>query len=343
MRLRAALVGRHTHAAAWLEAMACIPEIELVGIAAPTLHNAWHLAKESRSRMLLVATDLDGLQYGKPDILIDCSSPERRFPVVSAGLAAGYHVLSDGPVATTLDRAVELRRTAHAAGRMYAAVPSVRYRAALRSIAHLIMGGVIGDLSRADIDIFLPPHFAGVSQRVVSTVLQDLVTQVFGAVSWVAGSAGFTIHHREWVAWQSQCRRKPLTTGVFDFLDGSLLTYRAGWSWRLTGRRGTIVWEGDDDIRVTLAASPLQRALYKPLPPAGEPLLDDAAERIGLLRDFVDAVRQRRDGEVVDNLSGRDWSACETRRGPVAMTRDSRPTVRTWRRPTQTDIAQFIF
>src|ERR1700728_1633088 len=117
MPLRAALVGCGAMSRAWLEAASKIGDLEIVGLADLDTARAIGRAEEFDLPEVVVVRAVDDLiARTRPDILFDVVVPSARHGVVAAGLSAGCHVLSEKPMAETLDEARDLVARANAAG-----------------------------------------------------------------------------------------------------------------------------------------------------------------------------------------------------------------------------------
>src|SRR5579863_8963499 len=128
MPLRAALIGCGAMSRAWLEAAAKIDGLKVVGLADLDPARARGRAAEFALPDAMVVSDVKTLlAETRPDILFDVVVPTARHKIVSAALDAGCHVLSEKPMAETLDEARDLVARADAAGRLHAVVQNRRY------------------------------------------------------------------------------------------------------------------------------------------------------------------------------------------------------------------------
>src|SRR5271163_270707 len=98
---------------AWLEASAKLPDVEIVGLADIDMARAAARAKEFSLSSAIIAPDAPSLiAKTKPDILFDVVVPAARHGVVRAALEAGCHVLSEKPMAESMDEARDLLQLA---------------------------------------------------------------------------------------------------------------------------------------------------------------------------------------------------------------------------------------
>jgi len=148
MELKAALVGCGAMSRAWLQAAAKIPNLRIVALADLERERAAGRASEfGLGNAAIVPNVHAAIEETRPDLVFDVVVPSARHEVVRAGLAAGCHVLSEKPMAQTLDEARDLVDRAKKAGRIHAVVQNRRYVAGVRRIARALRGGAIGEIA----------------------------------------------------------------------------------------------------------------------------------------------------------------------------------------------------
>ncbi|HET8726505.1 MAG TPA: Gfo/Idh/MocA family oxidoreductase [Alphaproteobacteria bacterium] len=92
-------------------------------------------------------TDLDGALANPDDtIFFDAASTQLRAGLLKKAIAAGKHVYCEKPTAETLDEALDLARTAEAAGVKNGAVQDKLWLPGLRKLKRLIDGGFFGEI-----------------------------------------------------------------------------------------------------------------------------------------------------------------------------------------------------
>ena len=92
-----------------------------------------------------LTTDLDAaLARDDVQIYFDAQVTSEREKAIGAAIAAGKHIYTEKPTATTLHGAVELARAADAAGVKHGVVQDKLFLPGLRKLARLIEGGFFG-------------------------------------------------------------------------------------------------------------------------------------------------------------------------------------------------------
>jgi predicted dehydrogenase len=316
MRLRAALIGCGAMSRAWLAAAAKIDNLEIVGLADLDRARATSRAAEFGLGDAFLAADLDTLLVRtSPDLLFDVVVPAARHSIASKALAAGCHVLSEKPMAETLDEARDLVVRAGRAKRIHAVVQNRRYLESVRRIARAVASGAIGDLTSIHADFFLGPHFGGFREEMAHVLLLDMAIHSFDAMRCMTGLVAEGVYCREWEPKNSWYRQGSSAFALFDLEGGAVFTYRGSWcadglgtswecAWRFVGAKGSLVWDGRDDIRIEVAGGERDGLFAKGVTVAVPPL--DGADRIGghvgVMTDFVAAVR----GRTVPETAGTD-------------------------------------
>jgi predicted dehydrogenase len=318
MRLRAALVGCGAMSRAWLEAAGRIDDLIIVGLADLDIDRAKSRAAEFDLPSAFVAASVEELLVQtEPDLLFDVVVPSARHGVVAAGLDAGCHVLSEKPMAETLDEARDLVARANAAGRLHAVVQNRRYLAAVRRIARFVRAGSIGEVTGVHANFFLAPHFGGFREEMDHVLLLDMAIHGFDAMRCMTGLTATGVYCREWNPINSWYRHGASAAAIFDLDNGAVFTYRGSWcaqgldtgwecAWRIVGAKGTLVWDGRDSLRAEIAGG-ARKGLFDEVTQIRIPPLDPADGidgHLGVILGFVLAVREGTEPETVghDNI-----------------------------------------
>ena len=312
MALRAVLIGCGAMSRAWLEAATRMDGLEVVGLADIDVGRARARTAEFALGDAHVASDAPSLlRATQPDILFDVTVPAARHGVVSAALSAGCHVLTEKPMAESMADARDLVARAKAAGRMYAVVQNRRYLASVRRIARVVRSGIIGAVTDVHADFFRAPHFGGFREEMEHVLLLDMAIHGFDAMRCMTGLDAVGVTCREWEPKQSWYHQGSSAAAWFDLSNGGVFTYRGSWcaqglptswecAWRIVGENGTLLWDGDENIRIERVTGP-RDGLFDAVAASEAPALD-AADRVGghvgVIADFLAAIRSQRPPET---------------------------------------------
>ncbi|YBV96742.1 Gfo/Idh/MocA family oxidoreductase [Phyllobacteriaceae bacterium JZ32] len=302
---RAVLVGCGAMSKAWFEAARAIGDIDIIGIVDLDPQKAEARAREFGLDGAIISDDLPSvLAKAQPELLFDIVIPQARHATVSAGLDAGCHVLSEKPMAETLDEARDLVERAERAGRIHAVVQNRRYIPQIRRISRLIRSGAIGGVTSLHCDFFLGPHFGGFREEMRHVLLHDMAIHTFDAARLFAGEAPSAVYAREWEPVNSWYHLGSSAAAIFEFSNGAVFTYRGSWcadglrtswesAWRIVGTKGSLVWDGHDDIQAEAVTSG-RDGLFSEVAAVGIPPLDSSDRiggHLGVLQDFIAATR----------------------------------------------------
>lgn len=319
MELNAVLVGCGAMSRAWLQAAAKIPELRIVGLADLDLDRAKARAAEFLLKDAIVAEDADTLLARvHPDLLFDVVVPSARHAVVSAGLAAGCHVLSEKPMAETLADAHDLVARAKAADRIHAVVQNRRYVPGVRRIARALRSGAIGAITSVHADFFLAPHFGGFRETMDHVLLLDMAIHSFDAMRCMTGLAASRVYCQEWNPVNSWYRDGSSAVAIFELENGAVFVYRGSWcaaglrtswesAWRFVGAKGALTWDGAGQIRIEVVGGGARDGLFDAVAAGDLPPLaseDRVDGHFGVLSDFLAAVNSASEPETVghDNI-----------------------------------------
>ena len=321
MSLRAVLAGCGAMSKGWLKALRDNPalagEVEIVGLVDLNLAAAEAIKAEFGLAVALTGTDLAAmLAATTPDIVFDVVIPGARHDVVRTALAAGCHVLSEKPMATSLAEARDLVAAAKAASRVHAIVQNRRYNEGIRRIRATLDSGVLGTLNAIHCDFFVGAHFGGFREDMDHVLLVDMAIHTLDAARFLAGADPTAVYCLEGNPRSSWYRHGSVANAIFEFGPELVFTYRGSWSaegantswdsdWRLVGSKGTLLWDGEGKFELNLVAG--TEGFFRPLEAAEVAPPKDNQQVLGhasVLIEFLDALRTGRAPETVssDNL-----------------------------------------
>jgi predicted dehydrogenase len=315
---RAILVGCGNMAATWVKALrepVLAGRVELAGLVDINLPAAERLREEFSLAGAEVGTDLDAmLSRIKPDILFDVAVPSARLDIVRTGLRHGCHVLSEKPMATSLDGARQIQEAATRAGRIFAVAQNRRFKEGIRRARAIVESGVLGDINAIHCDFFVGAHFGGFRDVMQHVLLLDMAIHTFDAARFVSGKEPVAVYCHESNPASSWYLHGSAANAIFEFSDDVIVTYRGSWSaegantswdsaWRIIGSRGTLLWDGEGSFTANVVDG--ADGFFRPLrqvdvPPAPHPQL--TLGHASVIGEFLDAIDLGREPET----SGRD-------------------------------------
>ena len=321
MVFKAVLAGCGSMSKGWLSALADHPplqgRVEVVGLVDLDLATAQARAAEFGLSQAVIGTDLDAvLAQTRPDLLLDVVVPAARAGVVGTGLRHGCHVLSEKPMATSLDDARAMVAQAAAAGRVHAVVQNRRFITGVRRIRRLIDSGVLGEVTALHCDFFIGAHFGGFRDQMENVLLLDMAIHTLDAARFMAGLAPKAVYCLETNPRGSWYAHGAAANAIFEFEAGVVFNYRGSWcaegantsweaAWRIIGTKGTLLWDGAESFEAKVVGS--TDGFLRDVTPIAVPEPADIAQTHGhasVIAEFLDAIAAGRPPETAssDNI-----------------------------------------
>ncbi len=309
MVVRAVLVGCGAMSKAWLNAARQIDSLKIAGLVDLDVERARSRAEEFGLNGVAIGGDLDSvLDETKPDVVFDVVVPAARRDVAFSALGHGCHLLTEKPLADTVDHAHEIVERARQANRLHAVVQNRRYVADVRRIRRFLDSGALGAPTSIHCDFFIAPHFGGFREEMRHVLLLDMAIHTFDAARYLVKGAPRNVYCQEWEPKNSWYSQGSSALAVFDMGAGVIFTYRGSWcadglktswesAWRIVCEHGSLVWDGLQDLRAERTTT-ARDGIFDRVEPVAIPPLDPhdrVGGHLGIMQDFIAAVR---DGEA---------------------------------------------
>ncbi|TMR97936.1 Gfo/Idh/MocA family protein [Nonomuraea basaltis] len=310
--LRAVVVGAGFIGGQWAPELLAHPGTELVG---------WVDVAEDRARAAAAELGLDDLPVSssltavldgeEPDFIVNCTIPQAHHEVTVTALRRGVSVLSEKPMAVTLDEARSMVNAADEAGRLFAVNQNRRYMRSLVAFRRTVAD--LGPLGLLTSEFFMPYRGAPFLATLEHPLLQDMAIHLFDAARAVSGADPVSVYCESfrpaWTWYPGACS----ATAIFEMTAGLRYTFTGSWSapgrptswtgtWRAAGTRGTACWDGDGDPAAGAAKGQVLRPYKQEADPfPGRRRYTGLAEG---LQEFVTGLRTGRppQGDCHDNI-----------------------------------------
>ncbi|KHL01045.1 Gfo/Idh/MocA family protein [Sinomonas humi] len=302
--LRLVLVGAGNMGRAWLRMIAGTPTVRLVGLVDLDLNLAQRAAAEHGLDVVIGDSLTAVAAESGAQAVIDVTVPPAHHAVNTEALLAGLPVLCEKPIAPTVTETLSLIATEEVSGQLLMTSQSRRYYPALARLKS--MTATLGDIGIVTTEFFKAPHFGGFRDEMEHPLLVDMAIHAFDAVRYLLDADPVTVDCRTFNPSWSWYRGDAAANAIFTFEGGTRYTYTGSWcspgletswngSWRVSGARGTAVWDGDGEPAVVHAEDDGAR-------PAEVPEI--RSEIAGALDEFVTALRsgETPSGDVHSNV-----------------------------------------
>ena len=248
----------------------------------------------------------------RAQLLFDCTVPSVHAEIDQKALSNGLHVLEEKPLATTLNEAQQLVGLAKKNSLVHVVVQNRRFNPGLRKIRRILREGFIGEITTVNVDFFVPAHFGGFREKMDHILLIDMAIHPFDAVRCLTGTNAESVYCEEWNPKGSWWQHGASAHAIFQMNGGIRFTFRGSWcseglrtswnsAWRIIGTKGTILWDGLEDIRGEYATKP-NGIFYETesFVPSEEP---DSRETRGHLSVMAQFLRDVTDGVPAETRS----------------------------------------
>lgn len=308
----AVLAGCGAMSKAWLEATAKVAQLQIVGLVDVDIERACGRATEFGLGSAIVGAELSSvLAQTKPTMVFDVALPQVRLDLVRTAFANGCHILTEKPMAASLADAQEINRLSRTAKRLHAVVQNRRYLANARRIRRFLDTGALGKPTSIHCDFFIAPHFGGFREEMDHVLLVDMAIHTFDSARYVINAEAANVFCREWEPPQSWYRNGSSALAIFEMSNGAIFTYRGSWSakgfktswesiWRIVCERGTLTWDGFDDVRAEVDSGKRDGLFDVMIPvdvPAHDPR-DVVGGHLGIIQDFIKAIKENAEPET---------------------------------------------
>ncbi|WP_188196168.1 Gfo/Idh/MocA family protein [Nonomuraea sp. SYSU D8015] len=310
--LRGVLVGAGFIGGQWAPELLAHPGTELVG---------WVDVAEDRARTAAAELGLDGLPVSasltalldgeEPDFIVNCTVPQAHHEVTVTALRRGVSVLSEKPMAVTLEEARSMVAAADEARRLFAVNQNRRYMRSLVAFRRTV--AELGPLGLLTSEFFMPYREGRFLHTLEHPLLQDMAIHLFDAARAVSGADPVSVYCESfrpgWTWYPGACS----ATAIFEMTGGLRYTFTGSWSapghptswtgtWRAAGTLGTACWDGAGDPTAEAAKGHVVRSYKQEADPfPGRRRYTGLAEG---LEEFVTGLRTGRppQGDCHDNI-----------------------------------------
>jgi predicted dehydrogenase len=254
----------------------------------------------------------EAIDTTRAQMLFDCTIPAAHAEIDQKALVNGLHVLEEKPLATNLDDARCLVDLAKKKNLVHVVIQNRRFNPGLRKIRRILSQGLIGEITTVNIDFFVPAHFGGFREKMDHVLLIDMAIHPFDAVRCLTGANAESVYCEEWNPKGSWWQHGASAHAIFQMNGGIRFTFRGSWcseglrtswdsAWRIIGTKGTIIWDGLEDIRGEYVKRP-NGMFYETQPfiPTEEP---DPQETRGHLSVMAQFLREVTEGVLAETRS----------------------------------------
>ena len=259
--------------------------------------------------------------------VLNVTVPAAHASVSTTALRHGLPVLCEKPLAETVSSGLSMIAAAELSGQLLMVSQSRRYWRNLSAFRQQI--AQLGPIGTVDCAFFKAPHFGGFREEMPFPLLIDMAIHQFDLARDLIGSEPVAVYCNSYNPGWSWFAGDAAAQVLFEFAGGSRFSFSGSWcspgletswngAWRVSGQRGSAVWDGDNEPAAEDADG---RPIAATVGDEPEQIAGSLAEFVAVLGTGADSVgrgaqqrAQPRDGGGGDQV-GRRGSTGPHRRG----------------------------
>ncbi|MAU08817.1 MAG: hypothetical protein CL607_03270 [Anaerolineaceae bacterium] len=197
---------------------------------------------------------LDAL--GSVDGVINVTPPQFHKAVTLTALDAGIPVLTEKPLAGTLDDAQAMLAKAEETGILLTVAQNYRCSALARTVKQVLADGQLGAVGAVDVRFFKGPHFGGFREEMPHPLIIDMAIHHFDMLRYFLDSSPATLYAHSWNPSWSWFGGDASAAVNMSFQNGIVANYTGSWCsqgietpwnahWRFDCENGVLSVEDD--------------------------------------------------------------------------------------------------
>ena len=190
------------------------------------------------------------------DAVIDVTPPQFHKANSLTALEAGLPVLSEKPLANTLEDAQAIVAKAQETGLTHMVAQNYRYRPLARTIKAVLDSGELGAVGAVQAEFYKGPHFGGFREEMRHPLIIDMAIHHFDMMRFFLGSDAIEISARSWNPPWSWFDGDASAAAQVVFASGAHASYAGSWcsqaletswnaNWRFECEKGVLLVEDD--------------------------------------------------------------------------------------------------
>ncbi|MHB9034517.1 MAG: Gfo/Idh/MocA family protein [Anaerolineae bacterium] len=237
------------------------------------------------------------------DGLVNVTPPQFHESTCCTAMRAGLPVLTEKPLADTLEAAKRMVKCAEETGKILMVAQNYRYQPFVRKLHDLVQNGAYGTPGEVQLAFYKGPHFGGFREEMPYPLIIDMSIHHFDMLRYILGVDPKQVAGKSWNPAWSWFGGDASCALQFDFAGGLQVLYHGSWcstgdetswsgDWRIECAQGVIV-SRQDIVYEAFTGQPLRQSATGVMPLRAQAYL---------LSEFVDSVR----GNTAPATSGAD-------------------------------------
>ena len=199
----------------------------------------------------------EALERVEADALLDVTPQKFRKGVCFSALGRGLPVMSEKPLADTLDNAKSIVAEAAARNLTYMVTQNYRYQGVTQTVQRFIAEGRLGDVGYVGISFHKGPHFGGFREEMAYPLILDMSIHHFDMTRCILDTDITAVQALSIDAPWNWNKGEASVMAQLETESGVSVNYFASWvsagaetpwnaNWRIEGSKGVLIWENDE-------------------------------------------------------------------------------------------------
>ena len=267
-----------------------------------------------------------------PGVAVLTVPPKQHFEVASGLINAGYHILSEKPLASNFNEALKLRDLAERSSVYFMVSQDYRWQPPIQTLRHLLNENKIGDLGYASYQHYVSLKIGGWREKMDHVILEDMSIHHFDIIRAITGVNCVKVYAESINPVWSWYKGGAVTSVQLLFENNFFVNYFATWvtngpenSWpgeiRIEGKDGTLIMDSAGNIMLygstgsnkipwlsleftgrKFALNEMRNALSLGISP--ETTIQDNLQSFAIIQASLLSVKEKRLVEVVEIING---------------------------------------
>lgn len=241
----------------WLSAIQKSPLVQFAGFVEIDDEIARAQTEQYGLDQSLIFSSLpQALEAVEADAVINVTPPGVHREICVTALKAGAPVLTEKPLAGTLEDARAIAAAADSTGVLCSVAQNYRYRPLAQTINSILQSGELGPVAAVRAEFFRGPHFGGFREEMAHPLIVDMSIHHFDMMRFFLDSDPTAISARSWNPPWSWFDGDASAAAQIEFANGVQASYIGSWcsqaietswnaDWRFECERGVLLIEND--------------------------------------------------------------------------------------------------
>ncbi len=198
----------------------------------------------------------------KADAVLNTSSPSSHSEIATIAIKMGCHVLGEKPMSLDLKEAKKLIKLSQNRKKIYMINQNYRWNPMAQAIKKFVSKGGLGNIHTVSINYSQNFNFKDTFRYSMDhPLLLDMAIHHFDLVRSVTGADFSKVYCIEYNTPGSRFKNGSSALAIFNADNNLVFNYQGSWgnlggdtsfmgSWRISGEKGTIVWDGDSNPKI---------------------------------------------------------------------------------------------